>query len=433
MSAVFDLTAKPHTSTVLGAFIAGRDGAAERAGLVAQAANSSVDGLSMVELANLLGAANRAPSGVAVTRETAMRVSAVYACVSLVAGAIASLPLGFYERETREKANHDYWWLFNEQANENWTSAAAWEYLISAKMFYGDGFARLLRPSMYSARVIGWEPLHPLSVQPFRDKGRILYRVNPTDGNSPYTLDSADMLHLPSLGFDGLRSPSPITYAARDAIGTAIAAQEYSGRFFAGGATFDYALQTSSNLNKEQLDGLKASLLARVQNGGRGPLILSGGLQPAKLSVDSKDAEILATRMLGIEEICSAMGVPPHMIGHTQKSTSFGTGIEEQGIGFVRYTLQRHLTPAAQEINRKLWPIRQKYFVEHVTAALERADLSKRFTAYRIALGRAGEMPFMDADEIRRRENMPANANLKMNAGSAGPADAPAQNDGNPP
>ncbi|AGW94607.1 hypothetical protein N234_31665 [Ralstonia pickettii DTP0602] len=383
--------------------------------------NSFVDGMSMDELVNLLGASYRSSAGEAVTENTAMRVSAVYGCVSLLAGAICTLPIGVFERtgSDRQKADHEYWWLLNEQASENWTTAAALEYLISGKLFYGDGFARLLRPSAYSNRVIGWEPLHPLSVQPFKYEGRVLYRVTPSDGSPAYTLDSADMIHLPSLGFDGLRSPSPVTYAASEIIGTAIAAQKHAGKFFADGANFDYALKTDSKLKQTQLDALKASLLARLQNGGRGPLILDGGLAPAQLSVNSKDAEILATRLFTVEEICRVFGVPPHMVGHTDKTTSWGSGIESQGIGFVRYTLQRHLTPMAQELNRKLWPVRQRFFVEHITAALERGDLKTRYEAYRIAMGRAGEQPWMGADEVRRLENMPPNADLKLNGGAS--------------
>jgi HK97 family phage portal protein len=423
---LLDLEAKRHESRVLGSWLADREGAAERVGIAALGENSTGQ-LTLSELANLLGAAHRSSSGAPVTAETAMRVSAVYSCVSLVAGAIATLPIGIYERNggERRKADHDYWWMLNELASEGWTAAAAWEYLISSKLFYGDGFGEWIRPSPYSSRVIGWKPLPRQTVQPFRDGERVLYRISPSDG-SPYVLDSADVIHLPSLGFDGLCSPSPITYAAREAIGTAIAAQEHAGRFFASGANFDYALKTAAKLDKTQLEQLRASLIARAANGGRGPLILSGGLEPAQLSVNSKDAEILATRLFTVEEICRIFGVPPHMVGHTDKTTSWGSGIEQQGIGFVRYTLQRHLTPAAQELNSKLWPVRQKYFVEHITAALERGDLKARYEAYRIALGRAGEMPFMEPDEIRRLENMPPNQNLKMNGGSnAEPDQAP--------
>lgn len=421
MNTTLTIKTSEYGSRVLGDWIASRQGAAERAGIVALGENTVESGtLSSGELANLLGAAWRTSSGESVTTDSAMRVSAVYACVGLITGAIATLPVGIYERgdNGRSKADHPYWFLFNEQASDNWTSSAAWEYLISAKLFYGDGFARLLRPGPSSNRIIGWEPLHPLSVDPFKKDGRVLYRVSP-DGAPAYTLDSADILHLPSLGFDGLRSPSPITYAAREAIGTALAGQHYTGRFFAGGGNFDYALKTDAKLKKEQLELLRASLLGRIQNGGRGPLILDGGLSPAQLSVNSKDAEVLATRLFTVEEICRIFGVPPHMVGHTDKTTSWGSGIESQGIGFVRYTLQRHLTPIAQELNRKLWPVRQKYFVEHINAALERADLKTRYEAYRIALGRAGEQPWMDANEVRKLENLPENGNLKPNEGAA--------------
>lgn len=423
MTQTMDLTARPQGSRVLGSWLAGRAGAAERAGVVALGENST-GSLTLSELTAMIGASAVSSSGASVTADTAMKVSAVYGCVSLIAGAISTLPLGVFQRtaEGRDKADHPYWWLFNEQASEAWTSAAALEYLISSKLFYGDGFGRLIR-SNRSNQVTGWEPLHPLSVQPFKHEGRALYRVTKS-GEAPYTLDSSDMIHLPSLGFDGLTSPSPITYAAREAIGTAISAQQFSGQFFAGGANFDYALKTTSKLTTEQLNQLKASLLGRAQNGGRGPLILSGGLEPAQLSVNSKDAEILATRLFTVEEICRVFGVPPHMVGHTDKTTSWGSGIESQGIGFVRYTLQRHLTPMQQELNRKLWPVRERFFVEHITAALERGDLKGRYEAYRIALGRAGEMPFMEPDEVRRLENMPPNKNLQINPGKADGKDA---------
>ena len=418
MTQTMNLTARPQGSRVLGEWLSTRDGGAERAGVVALGENST-SSLTLSELTAMIGASSISASGASVTADSAMKVSAVYGCVSLIAGAIATLPLGVFERtqEGRDKADHPYWWLFNEQASEVWTSSAAIEYIISSKLFYGDGFGRLIRNSR-SNQVLGWEPLHPLSVQPFKHEGKLLYRVTKT-GEAPYTLDSADIIHLPSLGFDGLTSPSPITYAARESIGTAISAQQFAGQFFSGGANFDYALKTESKLTKEQLDQLTLSLRSRAQSGPRGPLILSGGLEPAQLSVNSKDAEILGTRLFTVEEICRVFGVPPHMVGHTDKTTSWGSGIESQGIGFVRYTLQRHLTPMAQEINRKLWPLRERFFVEHITAALERGDLKGRYEAYRIAMGRAGEMPFMDANEVRRLENMPPSENLQMNPGKA--------------
>lgn len=418
MMQTFNMTAQAHGSRVLGDWIAGREGAAGRAGLLALGENEvTSSGTSMGELASLLGASSRSVAGVNVTKETAMRVSVVYAAVALVSGAIASLPISIYERQSREKVDHDYWYLLNENAGGAWTAFTFWEYMVSSKLFEGDGFAELVRSSVRSSKIIALKPHHPLSVDPFKKGDKLLYRVNPSDGGPSYTLDSADMLQFPSLGFDGLRSPSPILKAGRDVIGSAIAAQDYSSRFFAGGANIDYALKAPGRLSGKQLDDLKVSLMARAASGGRGPLILSGGLEPAQLSINSKDAEILATRLFGVEEISRMLGVPPHLIGHTDKQTSFGTGIEQQGIGFVRYALQRQLDPIKQELNRKFWPVRDRLFVEHVVEALERGDLKTRYEAYRIAMGRAGEMPWMDAREVRRRENLPANADLLRNPG----------------
>ncbi len=414
MTQVFDLSANQGGSRVLGAWLQGREGGMERAGI--QAAGDMPPGsVTVDELANLLGAANRSAAGVPVTREAAMKVSVVYAAVSLVSGAIASLPLAFYERQSRERIDHDYWYLLNESVNDVWTAFTFWEYMTSSKLFEGDGFAELVRSNVRSNKITAIKPHHPLNVHPFRHKDKVLYRITPSDGGPAYTLDSSDVLHFPSLGFDGLRSPSPITYAGREAIGAAIAAQNHSSQFFAGNANIDYALKTSGRLTDSQLKELKVSLMARAANGGRGPLILSGGLEPAQLSINSKDAEILATRLFGVEEISRILGVPPHMIGHTDKTTSWGSGIESQGIGFVRYTLQRHLTPIKQELNRKFWPVRERIFVEHVVEALERADLKTRYEAYRIAMGRAGEQPWMDAQEVRRRENLPRNDALVVN------------------
>lgn len=420
-AATFNLTAKSHPSRVLTTWLAERGSdAVRRAGVQASEQNAVTTNLTAEQLMAVLGGAATSAAGYSVTPETAMRVSAVYGCVSLLAGAISTLPLGIFERDgdSRRRAEHDYWWMLNEQAFEGMTAAAAWEYLVSSKLFYGDGFARLLRPGFASARVTGWQPMHPLSVQPLRDTdGHIYYRHQPARGPQ-IVLDSADVIHLPSLGFDGLTSPSPITYAAREAIGTALAAEAYNAKFFSDGASFDYALKTSATLKQEQLEDLRISLKARTAN-SRSPLILSNGFEPAQLSVNPKDAEIIGTRLFSVEEICRVFGVPPHMVGHTDKTTSWGSGIEQQGAGFVRYTLQRHLTPIVQEFNRKLWPTRARYFVEHITAALERGDLKGRYEAYRVALGRAGEMPFMSADEVRRLENMPPNPDLVPNAGSS--------------
>lgn len=400
---------------------------------VALGENASTSGLTVNELASALGALSPVASGEQVTADTALRVSTVYRCVDLVAGSIASLPLHVYERSGQDsrRVDSDVWWLFNERASDGWTSHAAWVYLFAARMLHGDGFAELLRPSAYSSRVIGWQPWHPSRVEPFVSGGALYYRLSPAAG-PVRVVDAADMLHIPSLGFDGLRSPSPITYAARESIGTALAADKYAGRFFSGGATFDYALTSDRDLKSNQITELTAALRARVATNGRAPLLLTGGLKPAQLSINSRDAEILATRQFGVDEICRAFGVPPQLVGAGDKSAGWaGSSLEQMSGGFVRFTLLPQLVAVAQEINSKLWPTRARYYVQHDTAALERGDLSARTAAYRTALGRAGEPGWMTVNEIRRAENLPPapGGDVLMSATPAAPQDQPDDTD----
>ncbi len=398
----------PLASRVLGSWLATRPGSLERAGIEAiLPENGATSSLTGEQLASMLGASVSTHSGATVTPESALRNTTVYGCSALISGAICTLPLGIYERTeaTRKAVKHEYWWMLNEQANEDVTAATAFEYLVCSRLFYGDAFARLIRPSRYTNRVTGWEPLHPSRVQPFRDADQTLYyRVTDLNGTVE-VLDQSDIIHVPSMGFDGLRSPSPITYAAREAIGNALGAERFSGQFFSQGSTHDIALKSKTALTKEQAEQIRISYLAR-NGGSRAPLVLSGGLEVEKLSITPADATLLTTRQFTVEEICRVFGVPPFMIGATDKTTSWGSGIEQQGIAFVKYTLRRHLTPIEQEFNRKLWPTREKFFVEYNTSALERGDYKTRMEGYRIAVGRAGEPGWMTPNEVRQIENM---------------------------
>lgn len=411
-----------HQSRVLMGWLSSRDGGMARAAVRQPAAvralggdNDVTSGLTAEELVAVLragGAASRA--GVTVTADNALRVSTVYRCVGLIAGTIAALPVGVFERKdgARAKVDHEYSRLLNVEPGEpGFTAYAAWEYLLSSKLLRGDGFGELVRPSFRSGRVVGIKPHHPDRVQPFLKGGELYYRVTDRNSGTQRVLPEADMLHFHSLGFDGLRSPSPITYAAREAVGVALAAEAYHAGFFAEGATFDYVLSTEATLKKESVQAIRTRLLERETGGAnsRSPLIVDGGLKPIPISISGKDAEVLATRTFSVEEICRFYGVPPFMVSQSG-SSNWGTGIEQQGIGFVRHTLMNHIVPAAQELNRKLFPQvagAADYFVEHITAALERGDLKTRYEAYRIALGRAGEPAWMALNEVRRLENLP--------------------------
>lgn len=400
------MTQKNWLESVKGVF---RSGRGSENGVV-QASGIGQQNLTVQELANLIGGAGMV-GGPAVSETTAMRVSAVYACVALKAGAISTLPMPIYERtdDGREQVSHPYYWLLNEQPNDDISAAVFWEYLESSRMFYGDCFAEILRPSFRSSSIKGFLPHHPNRVMVFREAvtGDLYYRVTPIVGPQ-YTVHPADMIHVPSLGFDGLRSPSPITYAARQAVGTALSADEYNARFFTNGARPDFALKAPGNLSKDQAEMIRATWSENHSGVTKShlPAVLMGGLEVQQLSLSAVDSQILATSMFQVEQIARVLGVPPHMIGHTDKNTSWGAGVENMGRGFVKFTLKRDIVKYEQEFNRKLWPTRQKLFVRFDLADIERGDLKSENEALRIALGRAGEPGWMSQDEVRHAKNL---------------------------
>lgn len=356
----------------------------------------------------LTGAGSLSTAGPAVTERTALCVGAVYACISLIGGALASMPLRVYRRTEsgREAISSDLWWLLNEQPAPAYSAAVFWEYMAWSLLLHGDAFARIRRASAMSPKIEAFELLHPLDVAPVRNEDRLAYRVLGGGGNE--TLDQDDMLHIPGLGFDGLRGLSPLRYAAKQAIGGALAAEEYSARFFSNGARPDYIVTTPGKMDKEQQDLFRESWMSRYAGVANAhiPAILTGGGDVKTLSLSPEDAQLIETRGFQAADIARFYGVPPHMIGLTDKSTSWGTGIEQQSIGFIKYTMQRHLVKFEQEINRKVFRTARN-FVEFLTAGLERGDYSARNQGYRIAIGRAGEPGWMTVNEVRKLENMP--------------------------
>ncbi|CAN5336228.1 phage portal protein [soil metagenome] len=349
-----------------------------------------------------------------VTERTALSVSAIWACVSLIAGAISTLPMHLYDRskdgERTRRESDDLWWLLNEEFCPRWVASAGWEWLVLSKLFHGDAFAEIKRAG---SKIVGLVPLHPLRVEPapWIDGTRLVYIVWPEPGVGPQdvrVIDQDDMLHVPGLGFNGTRSLSPLRYALQMAGGVALAAQDFTGQFFANQARPDYALKTSAPMTAEQIENLKSQVEenhSRARGMGGKPMVLTGGLDIATITLPNKDAELVGTRQFQIEEIARIYGVPPFMIGHNEKTTSWGSGVAEMGTGFVRYVLRSHLNAFQNEINRKFFRTASRV-AEFDTFELERADLKTLFETFRAALGRAGEPGFMTRDEVRRLINL---------------------------
>jgi HK97 family phage portal protein len=350
-----------------------------------------------------------------ITEITAMKISAVYACVNLIAGAISALPMHIYRRkpdgERDQLQNDDLWWVLNEQFLPRWSAANGWEYLVLSLLFHGDAFAVIKRQGPV---IVGLEPVHPNRVQalPTSDGMRLVYAVSPDprlpSNSSGYVVyDQDDILHVAGFGFDGCRSVSPLKHHLSMSGAVALATQDYAARFFSNNARPDLVLKSDQAINRETADQIAdkwAQLYSGTENAHK-PAVLGMGFSVQPLSVSAEDAQLLATREFQIEEIARAYGVPPFMIGHTEKTTSWGSGIETMGQGFVRFTLRQHLNKFQNEINRKFFRTAGK-FAEFDTFELERADMASLFTSFRTALGGPGQTGFMSTDEVRMKLNL---------------------------
>lgn len=361
---------------------------------------------------SLLGASSAA-AGVAVTPTSAMRVSAVFACVQLIAGAIASLPLHQYSRteEGRKRVeNAPLWWLLNEQPTARFSAASHWEHVVTDMLLRGDGFTYIARDRLGNIKEL--IPLPHSGVVARRvqtaDSDRLVYSIQ--DGQRVWGADQDDMLHFPGFGFDGIKGMSVIQWAARNAAGTAMAMDEYSGKFFAGGAHPSIVLASDKPATPKVIGDLRDAFAAKysgVSNAHKLPLVLTEGFKASNLSLSAEDSQLLEGRKFQVADIARAFGVPPHMIGESSASTSFGTGLESQKRGFVTFTLQPHLTRMQQEVNRKFWRT-AKNFNEFDRDALLESDSAGQATYFRAALGGPGTGPgWMAVDEIRKAKNLP--------------------------
>lgn len=351
-----------------------------------------------------------ASSGVAVTVESSKRSAAVYSCVRLIAGAVALLPIPVYERTPdggRSKVEHDLWWLLNESPYTTLTACSFWEWMLSSSLLRGDAFAQILRDR--NGNITGFMPLPNGCVDVEERNGRLVYFVN--DVRTAYGLFDHDVLHFPGFGFDGCRGESVIRYAARQAVGTALAADDYAGEFFANGAAPSIALTYPQGVapTEAQQNHLREQFTDRYTGQGNRhkPLLLVNGGGVEQVSLSAEDAQLLETRKFQVIEIARAFGVPPHMIGETSASTSWGSGIEQMSIGFVRYTLGPHLRRIEQELNRKLWPRSPRYFVEFNRDGLLAGDSKTESEVISKSLGGPGAQGWMTVNEARRLKNLP--------------------------
>lgn len=347
-------------------------------------------------------------AGVAVSEVSAMRVSAVYACVRIIGGAIASLPIDIFRRSTagiaeRINTTHAMWWPLNEQPHARWTASAMWKWLAKSWLLRGDGFAWIQRDRL--GQPIGLTPLHPATVDVENRGGRLVYFFTDPDEGRKRGVDQDDMIHLPGFGFDGVRGLSAIQWGARNSIGIALATDDFAGRFFGSGAMIRHALKAPGRLTEPQIVQLRQAFedrYAGLDNAHR-PMVLTEGIDVKELSLSAEDAQLLEARKFQVVDIARAFGVPPFMIGDVEKTSAWGSGVEHMSLGFVRYTLQERLTEIEQELTRKLFRTASTYLRFNVEGLL-RGDTAARAAYLREMVGGSQGPGIITQDEARAAE-----------------------------
>ena len=344
----------------------------------------------------------RTTAGRNVNEFTAMQMTAVYLCVRVLAETLAGLPLHLYKRgnsNSKEKAkDHAIYFLLHDEPNTEMTSFVFRETLMTHLLLWGNAYAQIIRNGRND--VIGLYPLMPNKMTVMRSEdGEIFYKYN-YKSEEVYLLKE-DVLHIPGLGFDGLIGYSPITMA-KNAIGMAMACEDYGASFFQNGAQPGGVLEHPGIIKDPER--VRASWNAAFQGpkNANKVAVLEEGMKYQPIAIAPSEAQFLETRKFQLNEIARIFRIPPHMIGDLEKS-SF-SNIEQQSLEFVKYTLDPWIVRWEQSLERALLTKKEKesYFIKFNLDGLLRGDYESRMNGY--AVGR--QNGWMSANDIRELENL---------------------------
>ena len=338
-----------------------------------------------------------------------MQMTAVYACVRILSEAIAGLPLHLYrytDNGGKEKAiDHPLYLLMHDEPNPEMSSFVFRETLMTHLLLWGNAYAQIIRNG--KGEIVALYPLMPNKMSVDRDEfGHIIYKYSRSDDEAIKSEQSViltpyDVLHIPGLGFDGLVGYSPIAMS-KNAIGMAIACEEYGAKFFSNGAAPGGVLEHPGTIkDPERLRESWNRTFGGSRNSNK-VAVLEEGLKFTPISISPNEAQFLETRKFQINEIARIFRIPPHMVGDLEKS-SF-SNIEQQSLEFVKYTLDPWVIRWEQSMYRTLLMSEEKgkYFFKFNVDGLLRGDYQSRMNGY--AVGR--QNGWMSANDIRELENL---------------------------
>jgi HK97 family phage portal protein len=359
-------------------------------------------------LVSLLGLSAKTLAGVTVTPKKAMGLSAVWRAVSLLSGTQAALPLHSYvpdgDHDGRKRISVDVL----DDPHPELTPFEVWEFAWLSRHLWGNGYLQKLRDGHGVVREL-W-PIEPGRVRAGRVRptranpsGKV-FEVTDDEGRS-HAWTTNEVLHIKGLSYDGVMGISPIA-AAKQTLGIGMASEEYGARFFGNGSLLAGVLQSDQKLDQATAEALHKRWVSKVAGLGKAHdiVVLGNGTKFQPIGVPPKDAAFLESRTLTVSEAARIWGLPPHLLAETQKSTSYGAGIETQGIQLVVYTLTPDLTRGQQRITKEITrPQHTGGFSEYAVDGLMRGDSKARAAFYESGI-RAG---WLLRSEPRRLENLP--------------------------
>ena len=344
-------------------------------------------------------------SGQSVSTHSTLQVSAAWACVRLISETLSTLPMHLH-RSTPDggkalASGHQLYHLLHSQPNANMSAVDFWQAYVASLLLKGNAYAEKRRAGGVITSI---DFLHPDGVQRrvLRTGAIEWHYTDPATGQRR-PIAEEDMWHTPAFSLDGQLGMSPISMGA-NVIGGAIAADKASAHTFTSGMKSSGLVTTGAQVLKpDQREDIRQHV-KKVSDAG-GVMVLEMGMGFQQLNMSPQDAELLATRGFNVEEVCRWFRVPPFMVGHSEKSTSWGTGIEQQMIGFITFVLRPWCVRIEQSIRRSLLtPVeRLTHSAEFALEGLLRGDSAARAAFY----SQMTQNGVMTRDDVRKLENLP--------------------------
>jgi HK97 family phage portal protein len=357
--------------------------------------------------AGCVGEDGHGSAGVRVNVETALRLSPVWRGTFLIANTVAKLPCYVYERDEDGEgkhyaSDHPAYYLLRHEPNAEIAAFTFFQVVTAQAVLAGDGYAYIARNGDGSPRAL--VPLLLGTVTPIRIAGQLVYMYQAHSGRAE-PIAAEDMYHIRGPGLDALTGMR-LTRKAKESLGAAIAAQTYGAKWFENGAEPRVVFESKNTLTPEQRTRIKEGWQAMhsgVANMHKSA-ILEKDVSIKSFGADPESSQLLETRKFTVQDVANWLGVPSSKLGDSSRAAY--NSLEQDNLSFLGESMEPWLVVHEQEARRKLLTEEEKrsesHAIEFMRLALMRADSAARAAFYHSAIGDG----WMNADEIRARENL---------------------------